>query len=141
MNSTEQNARRKWRGWVEQTPEHPDTILSRHIAWDKGRKDSATSAYPEPINLVAAAAYQTRPRTLSDFALLYRDPNTQLWIQAVDIRGVTLDTANEWLEREKAQGAIAVWKNLSAEPLRPEPASKFKWEPAEEPDETSDENI
>jgi len=136
MSSTEQQSRRKWRGWVEITPEHPDTILSRHIAWERGKKDCATSAYPEPINLVAAAAYKVRPKTLSDFSLLYRDVNTQLWIQVVDIRTIDLNSAEAWLEEQKSKGAVAVWKNLGAQPLRPEPLSKFKWEePIKENDE------
>lgn len=120
--------KRQWQGWLDIVPEHPDRVLSRHINWEKGRKDEATSEYPEPCNLVAAAAYELLPKQLPDYALLYKDELTGLWVQAIDIRALSPDMANDWLKQQRQQGAVAIWKNPKAEPLRPKPVSKFKWE-------------
>ena len=113
---------RQWRGWVKINPESPDTVIGRHTRWRRGTLGTATGAYPEPINIVAAAAYPLRPKKLADYCILYKDEKTNLWVQCIDVRSHSVEDGEEWLEVERFNGAVAVWSNGDAQPLRPEPA-------------------
>lgn len=110
---------RKWRGWAKINPEAPDTVLGRFTRWRKGGR-YATGAYPEPINIIAAAAYAKIPRQLEEYSLLYLDEKTKLWVQCIDVRGHSVEEGEQWAEKEKTKGALAIWVNSAAQPLRPE---------------------
>ena len=103
-----------WRGWLRVQPQHPDSVLSRLLDWDrrKGSQKWATCSYPEPFNLTAASCWtKLNQMTVREDAFIYRDNRTGFWVKAVACRQVSLADADDWLRQEQAAGAVAGWIN------------------------------
>ena len=111
-----------WRGWLKVQPLNPDSTIARHMNWTVGgRFGYATSSYPEPTNITAAAAWtQIKQENIPDNAIVYQDPRTGLWIVAVDIRHVPVSECEEWSMQQARNGAIAFWINDKPCPIRPQ---------------------
>ncbi len=116
--------RRVWHGYLKRYPADPDTTLARHINWNRGYKPhEATAMYPEPLNLTAAVAW-SRPQINNKYrhAIHYYDAPTKLWVMVLGILDVTIDELPEWILEQFSLGAMAVWTNDHALPVRPQPS-------------------
>ena len=116
--------RRVWHGYLKRYPADPDSYLARHIAWSRGFKVGvATAPYPEPLNLIAAAAWLYLPANLGyQHVLIYYDTATQLWVTAIGIRDLSVDQLETWILEQFSRGAQAVWTNDGAQAPRLQPS-------------------
>jgi len=114
--------KKTWLGFDKDIqPRDPDLVLAKLLDWQRGTQkgNTATSAYPEPINLTAASVWAQCPGHNTDrYAFIYYDTELMLWIKAVAINEVGLDDIDRWCDRERSQGAQAFWINRRAEPAR-----------------------
>lgn len=99
----------------------PDLVLSRHTKWvrDPSYRYSTLDG-AEPDNLTAASAWSgpIPDNALSREAFIYLDKNTNLWIQAVPWNIVPAQEILRWNDMQRALGAVAVWYNGNAKPIR-----------------------
>jgi len=114
--------RRVWHGYLEKYPADPDTALAKLLHWHRGYKPTATSAYPEPFNLIAASAWRTRP-AIPDYkhAIIFKDESTDYWVIAIGTIDLAHADIHAWMMKEFSLGAVAVWTNDGALFPRPQP--------------------
>lgn len=102
-------------------PLDPDLVLSRHTKWvrDPSYRFSTLDG-PEPDNLTAASAWPgpIPDNALAHEAFIYKDKHTNLWIQAVPWNVVPAQEIVSWNDMQRALGAVAVWYNGNAKPIR-----------------------
>lgn len=114
--------KKTWLGFDKDSePIDPDLVLAKLLDWQRGTQkgNTATSSYPEPINLTAASVWTKCPINHSDrSAFIYYDRKFTIWIKAVAVNEVGLDDIDRWCDRERSLGALAVWINRRAEPAR-----------------------
>lgn len=112
---------RKWVGKLTIQPLDPDLVLSRHMKWVKDPQNRfSTLDGAEPDNLTCASAWQGQvpDNALAREAFVYRDKHTDLWIQAVPWNIIADQNVVKWNDMQRAMGAVAVWYNGNAKPLR-----------------------
>jgi len=115
--------KKTWLGNCQQgMPRDPDAVLAHLLEWQRGtqKNNTATCAYPEPINLTAASAWRKFPKiTDCNYAFIYYDAGTRLWIKAMAINEVGIDDIDLWQKQELQQGCELIWINRRAEAERP----------------------
>ena len=109
---------RRWRGLIQSMPQEPDLYLAKQLAWARPNNKKyavASSTYPEPDNLTAAAAFEKLPRDLvPKEGLIYKDVSTGLWVIVVAIKLIPLDQIQAWCDMMYGAGACALWYNPRA---------------------------
>ena len=106
---------------MKEFPQDPDLVLVKLLNWNAGPVyGRATAAYPEPCNLIAAAAYVGRipAHAIGREAFIYKDKKTKLWVQAVGTKEVQDTGITQWHDLQRSFGAVAVWFFNQAQPPR-----------------------
>jgi hypothetical protein len=112
---------RKWIGSLKEFPQDPDLVLVKLLNWNAGIYGGrATAAYPEPCNIIVAAAYvgHIPSHAIGREAFIYKDKKTKLWVQAVGTKEVQNSGITQWHDLQRSFGAVAVWYFNQAQPPR-----------------------
>jgi hypothetical protein len=113
--------KRNWQGTIINIPADPDLVLSRHLRWIRPvNSDYSTLNGDEPDSITSASAW-ARPMPMSSIgsaALIYKDPISGMWIQAVTWRQVNKDQSQAWCQEQLRLGASATWFNHGSRPHR-----------------------
>jgi hypothetical protein len=123
--------RKKWYG-CEVDPAAPDLVLSKAVGWvpDHQRKYSTINGY-EPNNLTAAVAWTKIPADLvASDAFIYRDKNTDLWVQTVGYPLINKQQSRAWIDLQMNAGAQGYWTNQYAIPRLPQKPYTLREVPA-----------
>jgi hypothetical protein len=112
---------RKWVGNIKTYPLDPDLVLSRLMQWvrDPSHRFSTLDG-TEPDNLTCASAWlgHIPNNAIAREAFIYKDKNTNLWVQAIPWKIVSQTEVIKWSDMQRTLGAIAIWFNGNAKPHR-----------------------
>jgi hypothetical protein len=115
---------RKWMGIRTTYPQDPDLVLAKLLNWTPGPMNGpATWPYPEPCNIIAAAAFENKipQEAIASEAFIFKDKKTNLWVQAVGTKLLKWDDVAAWHDLQTSLGAVAVWYFNQAWPPRRQP--------------------